>query len=372
MPTLIPANLRTTALTPVVNEEPPVPNFLRTLLFSRASEVLLTTEQIKIERLVKTRRLAPFVTRGSASLMVGGITEKAEYVDGPYISINTPLEPWSLIGAPTVMQTELYPSDDAMNRQIRRRIRQTLDVLTQSVDDREEWMIAQLLTGTISYSSIGNDAFTITFPRPAANNVTLSVFWDQAVSGGLVGNGIPTNIKSFQTIIFNAVQRNATDVILGSEATTHFQSSPYLLDQGTKLVSNSLLSFGQNQSLVSLFQTSGARYLGDMFGIRFWSYTRTFINDAGVETAFIRPKYAEVVTANLFDENVFYYGAIADWDNMLRSSGGIRSAGLAPTRRFAKAELLKDPSVYKAMLQTAPLPVARRANAYLSAKVVSG
>lgn len=342
-----------TTITSVIDRMRPANQFLKNFLFS--ARVSLPTETIELSSESKGREMAPFVAKGAEGVFVGGWTEGFQTVQGPNIRIKRALNPHDTAFR-VFPGTHKY--ENSGRQAIARARSMNLRVLSDYISNSEEWLVSQALQGVISYATAGQDVFTITFPSPAANNITLSTFWNDAT---------PANVKFLENIhVVKQVANNEgftmTDAILGSEASTAFRA---LVEGGhIKPLSlpNTFVSTG-TATFTSQFNADGAIFLGELAGIRFWEYSRTVLMN-GVATSLIRPKWVEFVSSdNTTSGRVLYYAAIPD----MAAPGGLFQG-----ERFAKEFAIDDPSSLVQLAHSRPLPVLRRPESKVSMKVVSG
>lgn len=345
----LPEILEWYTLTPMVNEMKSPRTFLRDLLFSDVRT--LTTEQIVFSVLTGGRETAPFVNRNSEAVMAGGYGEKEYTVGAPNIRIKRPLEAADLIFRRHAGDV-IFADGGTPASQAEREIARQLQRMNDAIDNSEEYLCSMAIQGTISYTSADEANFTITYPKPAGNTITLSTFWDQAS---------PTPLKDVmdaQRQMHDEVTLNPSHAICGSEATDEFLQ----LSEVRTLLDNRRIDAGALQ-LQNQIQASGALYLGLFRGIQWWSYPSQ-VTVGSTATDLIRPKYVEFVHAGPSSEMVMYYGAINDLDAL--------DAGLLASRRFSKSWRQPDPSVQQVLVTARPLPVLRRPGAVVSMKVVSG
>lgn len=343
-------------MTAMVNEVKTPHRFLRDLLFSDNDP--RPTETIEIGVLIGDRVVAPFVRRGAEAIEITPFQEKIYNVTAPNIRIKRHLEASELLFQRRVGHVIFADAAEIMDAGAEHVARNSLR-LVQVVDEAEEYLCAQAIRGAISYSVDGEEIFSITFPRTASHNVTLSNFWD-----GMAAN-VELDFRTAMQLVAQDTGLSVTDVILGAEATNAF-----LADAGVKaLLDNRRIDIGA-LNLNQRVQQTGAIYLGVYRSVRVWSYTRAtqVPSAAGMKSLasfdLVRSKYAEFVVADAAAENVMYYGAIPD----LKALQGRLFQG----RRFSKSWEQEDPSVMWQLLHSRPLPCTRRPDSMVSMKVVSG
>lgn len=224
--------------------------------------------------------------------------------------------------------------------------------LADLITNAEEYLCALAIRGVISYVAADEANFTITIPKPAGNNVTLSTFWDDPA-------GTPSvNFLTAKQLASDEVGLGITHCILGSEAMAAFLQN----DEVKALMDINNVSAGA-LTLQEKFNDDGAIFLGVFCGVQVWGYPRT-VKVKGVSTALIRAKYAEFLCVTPAAENTLYYGAIPDLDAF--------EGQLFQAERFSKSWIQKDPSVMQMLAHSRPLPIPRRPGSMVSMKVVSG
>lgn len=346
------------SLTETVNEIKPANSFAWNLLYAGSSEPK-ETKQIELSFYRRSRRIAPFVKRGSEARMIGGYKEQAVIVESPHVRIKMPFHIAELMNTRRV-GTQLFPGADGIRAAIEARIARNLGLLTLDLDQTLEWMACQTLRGVISYQSADDEAFTITIPRSATHDFDLPAteHWDE------VNADIAQLFQDVMELTHEDVSINPTDVILGDEAADLFVKDAAIQALLKNNPNNAILT-GQLSAFITQMQANGAQFLGAPFhNIRVWRYGRS-VEVNGVSEKLIRPKYAEFVCAVPEAQNTVYYGPIEDFEAFGEGGSFVRE-------RFAKSWVEKDPSQRLALLESNPLPCPRRPDSTTSVKVVSG
>lgn len=347
--------LKWTWLTGVVNHLKAPNQFLKRLLWSNEDPV--PTEDIELSVIARGREIAPFVKRGAEGVMVGGATEKYQTVSAPNIRLKKPFNP-SQFAFARRPGTPIHVTDDGvMLAAIQQHIVRDIGGMNDMIVNAEEYLCSMALQGVISYSDNVGDVFTITFPKPAANNITLSIFWDDADPTKV---RVLANITTVKTVLADE-GFTVTDAICGSEA----QNQLLLLAEAGSLKFLNALNYIDSGTLTftSQFTEDGVLYLGTLGNVRFWGYPRT-ATLKGTSVNMIRPKYVEFVCVTASSERVMYYGAIPDLDAF--------EAGAFRGKRFSKSWKVPDPSALMALVASRPLPVPRKPYSTVSMKVISG
>lgn len=346
--------LKWSFLTPLVNEMKSPNQFLKRLLFGNTRT--LPTETIEISVLNKARETAPFVRKNGEAVLVPGYTSVNQQVEAPNIRIKMPFTPSELLFNRRPGTVIFSPGADAQVTALQQHIARDMQVMADLITNSEELLCSMALQGVISYQSAPNEAFQVTYPRPAGNNVTLTTFWDDA------NPELPEVEEDFtlaKRIVNDEVGLNVRHAIMGLEAAEQFRK---LMRVVTTRNDKRRLNDG-NITFAEQFSEDGVIYMGRFCGVDCWEYGRTVSVD-GVDTSLIRSKYVEFVTDSPAAEHVMYYGAIPDF----RALDGRLFQG----ERFSKSWDMEDPSQRYALVHSRPLPVTRRPGSIVSMKVVSG
>jgi hypothetical protein len=345
-------------MTAVVNSVRSPNTFVRRFLFPAARDITLPTEKAELSFISRGREIAPFVRRGGEAIMVGGHSASNAEVETTNIRIKRPFTPRALMFVRRPWQNPYLSDGQDLAAYAKEQMGRELQDLADMVANAEEYLSCMSLQGAITYTNSSQETFTITYPRPGANSITLTTFWN---------DGTPANVRvlsNFHTAKQVAAEAGfaLTDVILGVEAAASLRS---LAEGGHIKV---LGMDGRNIdagriSFLEQFRDDGVIYMGNLAGIDIWEYPRTAVLD-GVSVSMIRPKYAEFISRSAATERTMYFGAIDDMDAI--------KAGTTRIKRFSKSWEEKDPSATIALIHSKPLPVPRKVDAWVSMKVISG
>jgi Phage major capsid protein E len=342
--------LHWSALTTAVNEIKSPNTFLKKLVFSHHETQ--PTEAIEFGVFTGDREVAPFVERDGEAIPVSGYGEVFQTVTPPNIRIKRVVKPSELLfnrrPGTVIMPTSADTIVSAAEQHVARDVKRLADM----VSNAEEYLCALAIRGVITYTSADEANFTITIPKPAGNNVTLTTFWDDTA-------GTPSaDFMLAKHLVSEEVGLGVSHVVLGAEATDAFLQN----DEVKALLDTKNISAGAI-TLMEQYRDDGAIYLGIYCGIQVWSYPRT-VKLAGVATALIRTKYAEFLAVTPAAENTLYYGAIPDLEAF--------EGRLFQSERFSKSWTIPDPSSMQMLVHSRPLPIPRRPGSMVSMKVVSG
>lgn len=346
----LPEVLEWYSLTEMVNEFKSPNSFLKTLVFG--STRVLPTDNIVYRVQRKGRKVAPFVERGHSAVMSGGYSEEEVTFSAPTIKIKRPLDAVDLLFRRHAGDM-IFAGGGDQSAAAAREVALQLQALNDEIANAEEWLAAQAIQGSVTYSTPDEASYTINMNKPAGNTIVLGTFWD-AVSG----SNVRKDVGQARRTMHDEVNLNPMVCILGSEATDAFLDNADIqsrLDNRNTEMGTMLL----NQDIGD----TGGLFLGSLFGIEFWSYTRE-VELGGSSVPLIRPKYAEFLNVSSAAQHLLFYAGIADLD--------ANDQGNIATARFSKSWREQDPSVQQIMVQSRPLPIMRRPGSSVSMKVVSG
>lgn len=345
-------------LTKVVNRMERPRRALTQMLFPDSTVELLTTETVQVDQLTGTDEMAPFIMKDGEAVAIGADSGNSYTLDTPMISVKRPITASKLLFERQAGQTQVFTDagQDVAGEAIMRQIAKDIAKMERTVNKREEWMIAQLLTGTISYSSDKGAAFTITTAKPGGNEFT--------APGGLWTAETPTplaDIKTVQRVLNDNEVGQATDAV---GDTTAADALDALLEAKAIMLDKEYNVTAGEATLIANYEANGMRYIGKIGGVRFWEYNAKYPADGtGTMTSFIRAGYFEFFStaSEAVEMRSMFYGAIPDLDAIMEN--------MHVTRRFSKSELKKEPSVYTVYLKTRPLPWFYRPDANVSMQV---
>jgi len=336
------------SLTSLINNIKGPQFFLKRLLFGR--DETFPTETLEVWYLEGSRVMAPFVKKNGEALLVGKLGHSAATVQGPNIRIKQPFTPSELLFN-RKPDTVIFPTAEQQMSAIEAHVARDLAYMESQVVNAEEWLAAMALRGSITYERDDEEVFSITFPKPAAHDATLTTLWSESTSTP------EKDILAAKRLIAAATGLAPTHMILGQAAADAFLGNARV----EQLLDLRRMNIG-SQRYDTQFDTQGALFLGDFCGLQVWEYS-TQIDVNGTDTSLVRSEYAEIVAAVPGAEWFTMYAAIPD-DEALQ---GRRYQG----RRFAKSWTTPDPSVRWALVHSRPLCVPRRPGAGVSFEVVA-
>ena len=346
------------SLTAAVNEVRSPLSFLKNSFYP--TDQTVPTVEIELSTIRDGRSMAPFVKRDGAAIMVDGDSEDFRIVKPAHIRIKRPMSPSDLLDKRRA-GFGIHVSAADMNAQMRSYLAREMSSMLRKIQNSEEWLCSQALTGVISYEAEDGVSFEVDFGRSADLTVTLA--------GGDLWTASTSHPKDdfleASELINDNSEGIATDVVLGREAREAFLSNAEvlsLLDVNPAFIRNGQLDLTQT------IRDDGALLLGVYaHSVRVWSYGRKVaLPDelGGATVDLIRSKFAEFIWRSPEAERVVYYGGIRD----MRAIGAGR---VLESRRFSKTWQVEDPSAMMMLIESNPLPCNRRPDTHVSMQVIA-
>ena len=350
--------LETRELTRLVNREKKPRRALSAMLFPQVTHRNLLTEAAQIDELTGSQEMAPFVTVNGEAVAVGQGNGNSYTVETPNISVKRPLTAQRLLlerqaGSPVVFSN----GRDMIGENITMQIAKDTARLETTINNREEWLVAQSLTGIISYTNEDTGAvITVDLRKPDGNEFV--------APNGIWTAGAPKvrlDIKDIKRLANDNEVAAPTDAIGDATAADALYA---LIDSEVVKLDKDAGMYNPSTSMVNSYEDNGMSFIGVIGGVRFWEYNASY-TDQGVTATFIRPGYFEFVpltqTAQMDREMLF--GRILDieaWKN---------NADI--TERYSFVITKKEPSVMIQHLKSRPLPWWYRADQIISMKVTA-
>lgn len=342
-------------MTEVVNKREKGKKALSAMLFS-GRDVLLTAKTVLVDELTGQTGMAPFVEKDGKAVTIDRLNGQSYTIETPSINIKRPLTCNDLLLQRQAGENILYANGvDIYGQAANRQIAEDLIEMDEAIANREEWMVSQLIQGSISYQVEGKASFKVTTAKPAGNTYTVGTLWS--------ANGAdPLNdIKKAKRVVQPYSAPGFMAAICGQSASDYLTS---LVSTGA--IKSIETTSGVNAGMATLiedYQANGMLYLGTFGGIPFFEYAANFIHDnTGASTPFIRTDYVEFLARPQATSHSMYYGAIQDMEAIKN--------GMHIARRFATSDIDKDAGTYIAWLKSRPLPWFKRPDWNVSVKVV--
>lgn len=342
--------LHWSSLSGVVNEIKSPNSFLQKLIFG--SHETREVEKIELGVLRRGRKMAPFVRKNGMALEMSGGTQEFQMVRPPKIRVKTHLEPSELMDNRRPGYS-IFPAAGEVASAAEQEIARKATVLSDGIAESVEYLCAQALRGTLSYSADEQEVFQITYPVPAGNTYTLSTKWDDPDSL------ISQDFMDAQQIASDEVGLGLTDVIMGTDAARAFMANEevrYLLTAPRDMNAGAL-------NLAAQFRDDGAVLLGEFCGVRCWRYGRTTTLPDGTSYTLVEAKKVHFLALTPAAENKMVFGPIHD----LEALQGRQFVA----ERFSKQWIQPDPSVMWMLVESNPLPWPRRPGSMVHVQVLA-
>ena len=352
------------SLTAALNELRSPNSFITDSFFTNRNA--RTTETINIDTWVGGRKMAPFVLPGAEAVPVPGMSKTFKQITAPNIRIKRAFTLQDRLFSRTPGTAIMVNNGVAQLSEVEKGIAKDLQYMRNQIDDTIEWMCARALRGAVTYSSVEftpgeiqlGDTFTIDYGMPSDNKKTLSGndTWDTAEASAT--QTPKQTLRLFQKLMdakgFSAV----TDCVMGSDAAVvfeeHFSIKAHLDNRRTEI--------GGPLTLNQSFTGQGARFIGRLYGVNWWEYSRQVTDPFGAVKNLIDPDTVHFLSASGTEELELEFGAIQDFKAY--------SEGNIATEYFSKQWEIEDPSSRIHLAHSRPLPVLRRPEALGYAIVV--
>jgi len=298
--------------------------------------VTSTDEEIAVDKLLKRKKMAPFVSPDVAAKERAMRGRSVETFRPAYIKPLNTIRPTDLVKRAhgEGLTGDLSPEERRLAI-----INQTLLDQDDEITRREEWMCAQIMrSGIVTVEGEDYETQIVDFKRPANQTVALA-----GVSRwGETGVSILSDLRSWASTTQRASGGVVTDVILGAGAAELVQKDPELKE----IMDNRRQASGAFElgPVASGSQEQPATYLGSVGQFNFITYSQIFEDDEGNDVE-IWPDYGVGLVAPNVHAGNMAYGAILN----LKS--------LEAVSRFPHHFETENPSREHLTTEAAPLPV---------------
>lgn len=344
----------------VINERHKPNKPLSAILFGQGTrEKVLRTETVQVDTLVGDYEMAPFVSKDGAPVAINRKNFNSYTLETPCIKLKMPLTDSDELLERRAGVINLDASgNDYIRESMLEQIDEDIDGMQEAIALRQEWMISQLLQGSISYTNAETGAaFSLTLPKPAGNTWTVSTLWTQETATPL--QDIAESKRVAQVVNHGPAP---TIALCGDNAAAAIRNQ---LEQGwiTAIKTDSGVLAGGGD-LRAEWTELGNCFLGRIGEVDFWHVSAEYTDDQGNTTKAIREDYVEFIPngARGKADRTTYYGR--------KRSARAVLAGLAIGKIFAEARVDEDADVYVSHLQSRPLPYWKHPQWYVSMKVV--
>ncbi len=331
--------------------------FLRDTFFGAAGTgTTFNTEAVDFDIIKGYRRLAPFVSPVHEGKLVEARGFSTKSYKPAYV------KPKATATATDILNRQpgnvIYSSNDGPQAMAARQLGRELADMDDMIIRREEWMCAQaLLTGTVNIVGEGvNDVIDYMMEATHLPLLVGTAKWTDHA------NATPlTDLKVWKRLVTKDSGFAPTICVMGLDAYDNFMKCEEVIGTtggGKNLFNMDRIRIGELTPGATNV-ASGVTEIGRLneIGVDVFTYEEWYIDeDSKVE----RPMFPAnlVLLGNPNVETDFLYGAIKDLD------------ALAAVARFPKAWSVPDPSARFIMLQSAPLPLLKRPDGFLTATVV--
>ena len=330
------------AMTSAINQLKPVATMIKDLVFPDAMPS--ASEYIDVDITIGGRKIAPFVSPIQGGVVVEKMREEIRSIRVPRMRLKKPFTANELLTARTPGKGFYATGGSDLNAYRRRKIGMELQDLRNKIDNTTEWMCAEALKGSITYSG-ENISFLIDYQLPTANAITLTGtdLWSDFT------NSDPArDLDAWANLIINALGYGPSIMIMGTDVVTSFRNHTKVLAQ----LDNRRTEIGGTS------WDASSNFIGNYNGIRCFRYGTTYsdLNDATQN--FWDPKYIALIAPQARFS--------VEYANIIDLEAGANVVG----KFFSKSWIDKDPSNLWMLVESRPLPVMWEPEAIVYAKVV--
>lgn len=327
-------------LTGVIVKRPPKYSLITDLFFKPRPPQ--PTDKLELHIKSRGRQLLPFVREEEPGKVIKSGDAEAVIVKAPRIRVKTPYQAADVLKNPA----GYTPYEIAVDP-VGRAIVEDLDFLREDVDLTIEWMAAQIATkGTFTVSDKIEGKlkpiYTVDNRMPAAHKITVN----EAQKWSAADSKIMESVEGWSTMIQDECGTAPTELVLGKNVWGHFFRHADVKDN----LDNRRIDMGGLQPKVSTM------FKGVWNGLNVWVYTGNVTGYGGK-------------TEYLLDTNSILLGA-RDTESVIEYGLPMDRKCEGATSFFAKTYDEEDPSATWLLVESRPMPWARRPGAFLCAKVL--
>ena len=339
----------------ILEHRKPPRTFLRTTFFGPAGTGrTFNTEAVDIDIIKGKRRLAPFVNPKHEGKLIEARGFRTDTYKPAYV------KPKIQASAEDILYRQpgnvIYNANSGPAQMAAQQLGRELADVDDMIIRREEWMCTQAITtGTVSVRGEGIDD-VIDFMMEATHLPILTGIdrWtDHANAKPL------TDLKVWKRLLAKDSGFSPTICVMGLQAYDNFMLCEQVIGTtggGKNLFDMDRIRIG---TIDPRDMGEGVTAIGRLteVGVDVFTYEEWYIDDDDDIEYPMMPEN-KVLLGNPRAETEFLYGAIKD------------VSALAAVPRYAKSWIEEDPSVRFIMLQSAPLPLPKRIDAFLCATVL--
>ena len=329
---------------------------LYNMLFPPQVRENLYEETVQIDVVEGSYGMAPFVKVGTKAQIMDSQNGTSYTLDTPFINIKRPLT-YSTRLAKRIVGGDVFTRNPGLIQKIiRNEITKDMDYMNTLIDNRLEWMAAQIITGTLTYAG-DNANFTVATGKPSGNTYQTGALWSTTCRPF-------EDIRDVKAIVSGYRGPIPDTAICGKDAASALRA---LVEAGTlKLETNNGIDKGR-ASLLSQISEDGMIFLGRFAEVDFFEYLGTYLDDStGAATLLIRDDYIEFFNRQAAGtaSRKMFFGLIPDLRAILE--------GKAVTERYVESKAPGfDQDSYEGCIKTRPLPWIYRPEWMVSLRVVT-
>lgn len=280
--------------------------------------------------------LARFRGKGASANVVTRQDRDVKTLKLPNIREKMPITAPELFKTSVGFSNNLNPTGANIDARRAEALNEDLQTLRQRIEEREEWMAAQLLTspGVISYED-EEVAWTVNMGVPSELKLTLT-------SGNEWGHATGSNVVNDLETMSNLIRKysgvGGTDIILGSALATAFRNDPS--------VRNDLETINFEVGRIRVDFSSNS--IGRLANINFWTYRREYTDENGVTQQMWPEDIGVMIGANFKRNSQRVFGLVEEVEETFAGEF------------FSKSWVENDPSVRWILVASRPLPIAKQ------------
>lgn len=326
-------------LSEAINKIQPPKTFFRDMFFG--NRIPRESQYIDIDVIVGDKKLAPFVAPYEGGTVIKKLGKQLSSIKAPKIRPKKEL-PAAWFSEREAGTTVYLNPGDREQAQLTK-INRELSDLKDKIVRREEWMCAKALTGAITVSQ-DNVAFSIDFGLPVAHKpvLTSTALWSDKTNSDPL-----SNLDDYIALVSDDSGYNVTDIVFGRNAAKAFKAHPKVLE-----------AYDKEHIVVGEIKLKGSNYLGNYDGVDLWVNGEKYTDDAGATQYMLDPNALVVVAKN--NDFELNYGAVEDLD----------AGGDVAVEYFSKMWKENDPSAMWILAEARPLPIPKRIESIVYAKVL--
>jgi hypothetical protein len=291
-------------------------------------------------------RLARFRPSGAAANVVGRNGGKLTTVTAPNIREKMPLTAPELFRKSAEFGQVFLDGGASIDAARERALSDDLRQLRSRIEEREEWMAAQLLTtpGVISYED-EEVAWTLDMDLPS--DVSFTIVGTDVWAGST--SNVVNDLETFSNRTRSYTGVGITDIILGEGAATAFRNDKSVREDLKQI----------NFEVGRLRVDFGTNSIGRFANINFWSYSREYLDENGV-TQNMMPSNMAIGIGGTFKQNSERtFGLVEEVEETFAD------------QFFSKSWVDQDPSVRWVLVSSRPLPIAKQIGSWITAQVIA-